>query len=64
MGSKLSYADLSLWVALQLVFSRVEGSKDSLLGAFPAVQKLVNVVEQRERIKAYLACDVYNSNKN
>lgn len=43
---------------------RVEGSTDSLLGAFPAVQKLVNVVEQRERIKAYLACDVYNSNKN
>ena len=43
---------------------RVEGSTDSLLGAFPAVQKLVNVVEQRERIKAYLARDVYNSNKN
>ncbi|ELR19767.1 glutathione transferase family protein [Acanthamoeba castellanii str. Neff] len=64
VGSKLSYADLSLWVALQLVFARVEGSKDSLLGPFPAVQKLVDVVAQRERVKAYLARDVYNSNKN
>ncbi|ELR13473.1 uncharacterized protein ACA1_245960 [Acanthamoeba castellanii str. Neff] len=42
VGSKLSYTDVTLWVALQLDFSRVEGSRDQLLGAFPAVKKLVD----------------------
>jgi glutathione S-transferase len=62
LGSKLSYADLTLWVALQLVFSRIEGSRDALLGSgFPAVKKLFDAVAQRERIKAYIARDVYNT---
>jgi glutathione S-transferase len=60
VGSKLSYADVTLWVALQLVFARVEGS-DQLLGAFPAVKKLVDGVSERERIKAYVARDVYST---
>lgn len=61
MGSKLSYADVTLWVALQLVFARVEGTRDQLLGAFPAVKKLVDGVSERERIKAYVARDVYST---
>jgi glutathione S-transferase len=61
VGAQLSYADVALWVALQVVFSRVEGSRDALLGAFPAVKRLVDGVAQRERVKAYLARDVYNS---
>jgi glutathione S-transferase len=60
VGSKLSYADLSLWVSLRLVFTRIEGtSEDSLLGAFPAVKKLYTTVSERERIKAYVARNVY-----
>jgi glutathione S-transferase len=61
VGARLSYADVALWVALQLVFGRVEGSRDALLGAFPAVKRLVDGVSQRERVKAYLARDVYKS---
>jgi glutathione S-transferase len=61
VGSKLSYADVTLWVALQLVFARVEGSRDQLLGAFPAVKKLIDGVSERERIKAYVARDVYST---
>jgi glutathione S-transferase len=64
VGSKLSYADVTLWVALQLVFSRIEGSRDALLGSgFLAVKKLFDAVAQRERIKAYIARDVYNTTK-
>ena len=61
VGAKLSYADLHLWVSLELVFARVEGSRDALLGAFPAVKKLVEVVSERERIKAYTTRDVYTT---
>ncbi|ELR15158.1 glutathione transferase subfamily protein [Acanthamoeba castellanii str. Neff] len=61
VGAKLSYADLNLWVALELVFARVEGSRDALLGAFPAVKKLIESVSGRERIKAYIARDVYTT---
>jgi hypothetical protein len=47
-------------VVLRLVFTRIEGaSEDSLLGAFPAVKKLYTTVSERERIKAYVARDVY-----
>jgi len=56
-GSKLSYADLTLWAALQLVFARVEGCRDQLLGAFLTVKKLVDGVSERERIKAHVARD-------
>jgi glutathione S-transferase len=35
VGSKLSYADLSLWVALQLLFSRVEGARARCWGPSP-----------------------------
>jgi glutathione S-transferase len=60
VGSKLSYADLSLWVSLRLVFNNVEGtSEDSLLGAFPAVKKLYTTVSERDCIKAYVASNVY-----
>jgi glutathione S-transferase len=60
VGSKLSYADLSLWAVVRMIVSRVEGtSAESLLASFPAVKKLFTTVSERERIKAYLARDVY-----
>jgi glutathione S-transferase len=59
VGSKLSFADVGLWVALQVVFAKVEGTRDTLLSSFPAVKKLVDTVSERERVKAYLARDVY-----
>ena len=40
---------------------RQEGGRDQLLGAFPAVKKLVDGVSERERIKAYIARDVYST---
>ncbi|ELR16918.1 glutathione stransferase [Acanthamoeba castellanii str. Neff] len=60
VGSKLSYADLSLWAVVRLLVSRIEGtSEESLLGSFPAVKKLFTTVSERERLKAYVARDVY-----
>ena len=51
-------ADVSLWVTLGMVFSRVEGSKDAA-AKFPNIQPFLDGVSSRERIKAYLARDVY-----
>jgi hypothetical protein len=61
VSSKLSYTDVTLWVALQLDFARMEGNRDQLPGAFPAVKKLVDGVLERERIKAYVARDVHST---
>jgi glutathione S-transferase len=62
VGSKLSYADISLFATLHGLFTRIEGSRETLLGGFPAVKKLVDTVSERARVKAYLARDVYKKN--
>jgi glutathione S-transferase len=62
VGSKLSYVDLALFEALRQLFTRLEAHREGLLGGFPAVKKLVDGVSERERVKAYLARDVYKNN--
>ncbi|ELR20801.1 glutathione S-transferase, C-terminal domain containing protein [Acanthamoeba castellanii str. Neff] len=62
VGSKLSVADVSLWVTLGMVFSRVEGSKDAA-AKYPNLQAFLDGVASRQRIKAYLARDVYAAKK-
>ena len=49
---------MSLWANLGLVFARVEGSKDAA-AKYPALQAFLDGVASRERVKAYLARDVY-----
>jgi glutathione S-transferase len=59
---QLSLADVSLWANLGLVFARVEGSKDAA-AKYPALQAFLDSVASRERVKAYLARDVYAAKK-
>jgi glutathione S-transferase len=61
VGTKLSFADLALFEALHQLFTRLEANREGLLGGFPAVKKLVDGVSERERVKAYLARDVYKN---
>lgn len=56
---QLSYADLALWAILNMTFLRVEGAK-ALEDNFPAIKSFLAGVASRERIKAYLARDVYS----
>jgi glutathione S-transferase len=57
VGSKLSYADLALYRAVHMIPKADDGG--DVLDSYPAVKKLVTAVSERERIKAYLARDVY-----
>lgn len=59
VGSKLSFADVMLFVGLNMLFTRVPESRDPLLNVSPAVKKAFETVTERERIKAYLARNVY-----
>jgi glutathione S-transferase len=58
VGSKLSYADLGLWIILSLVFNRVEGSRE-VAEKIPTLKAFLDGVAARDKVKAYLARDVY-----
>jgi len=58
VGSKLSYADLSLWGVLKIAFKRMKGTQE-VCEKFANITSFVHSVESRDRIKAYLARDVY-----
>jgi glutathione S-transferase len=58
VGSKLSYADLGLWALLNLVFNHVAGSRE-VVEKIPALKAFLDGVAARDKIKAYLARDVY-----
>lgn len=57
----MSYADFGLWVVLNVIYKFVEGSS-TVVEKFPAIKAHSEGIENRERIKAYLARDVYKTN--
>lgn len=57
----MSYADFGLWANLNAMYRFVEGSK-TVVDGFPAIKAHLEGIENRERIKAYLARDVYKTN--
>jgi glutathione S-transferase len=58
VGSKLSYADLGLWAILNLAFTHVQGSRE-VAEKIPTLKAFLDGVAARDKIKAYLARDVY-----
>jgi glutathione S-transferase len=62
VGGHLSYADLGLWVTLTTAAKRLEGATE-LIERHLNLKAFIEGVSARDRIKAYLARDVYNKAK-
>lgn len=60
VGRHLSYADLGLWMTLRGVVKLVEGSSQ-VVDSYPAIKAFLDGVSARDRIKAYVAHDVYTT---
>ncbi len=58
VGSKLSYADLALWTALNLISNKLDGTRE-VVEKLPSIKAFLDGVAARDKIKAYLARDVY-----
>jgi hypothetical protein len=54
----VSYADVLLWSTFGLLFTHFEGAKE-VVAKYPAVQSFLDGIGARDRIKAYIARDVY-----
>jgi hypothetical protein len=51
-------ADLNLWTTLRLLFAHAEGSQE-VVAKHPAILSFLDGVTARDRLKSYLARDVY-----
>jgi hypothetical protein len=55
---QVSFADVLLWSTLGLMFPHVAGTKE-VVAKYPAIQSFLDGIGARDRIKAYIARDVY-----
>jgi glutathione S-transferase len=58
LSPQLSYADLTLFATLRIMFSRVEASQE-VVAKYPAIKAFYDGIAARDRVQAYLARDVY-----